>query len=72
VTVAERIDAEKRLNDQLAAYAGRWVAVRDGEVISDAETLRELLDQVEDQTEAEVVQVADDPHVACFYWHTAG
>ncbi len=68
VTVAEQIAAETELNDRLAEYAGRCVALRDHKIVADADTLRELLDQTKDQSaEIEVVQVADDPHVACFY-----
>jgi hypothetical protein len=67
VTVAEQIAAETELNDRLAAYAGRWVALRDHKIVADAATLKELHAQIEDSAEIEVVQVADDPHVACFY-----
>jgi hypothetical protein len=67
VTVAEQIVAETELNDRLAEYAGRWVAVRDHEIVAVADTLKELLDQIQDSSQVEVLQVADDPHVACFY-----
>jgi len=67
VTVAERIVAETELNDRLAAYAGRWVALRDHEIVADAGSLKDLHAEIEDSTEIEVVQVADDPHLACFY-----
>jgi hypothetical protein len=67
VTVAEQIAAETELNDRLAAYAGRWVALRDQEIVADAATLKDLHAQIEDSTEIEIVQVADDPHLACFY-----
>lgn len=67
VTVAEQIAAETELNDRLASYAGRWVALRDHQIVADAATLKELHGQIEDSAEIEIVQVADDPHVACFY-----
>ena len=63
MTVAEQIAAETELNDRLAEYAGRWVALRDHKIVAVADTLKDL----QDSTEIEVVQVADDPHVACFY-----
>jgi len=67
VTVAEQIAAETELNDRLAQYAGRWVAVRDRDIVADSDSLKGLHDQIEDSSEVEVLQVADDPHVACFY-----
>ena len=67
MTVAEQIAAETELNDRLAEYAGRWVALRDHKIAAVADTLKDLHAQIQDSTEIEVVQVADDPDVACFY-----
>ena len=67
MTVAEQIAAETELNDRLADYAGRWVALRDHTIVADASTLKDLHALIQDSAEIEVIQVADDPHVACFY-----
>jgi hypothetical protein len=67
VTVAQQLEAETELNDRLAEYAGRWVALRDHKIVADAATLKDLHGQIKDSSEIEIVQVADDPHVACFY-----
>jgi hypothetical protein len=67
MTVAEQVQAERRLGDTLDQYPGEWVAVRDYEVVAHAGTLEALLDQVEDSEAVEVFQVAEDPHAACFF-----
>ena len=67
MTVAEQIAAETELNDRLAEYAGQWVALRDHKIVAVADSLKDLHAQIQDSSEIEVVQVADDPHVACFY-----
>jgi hypothetical protein len=68
MTVAEQVRAEERLNDQLEQYAGRWVAVLEHEVAAHAETLDELLEQIEaKEIEAEVFRVAEDSHAVSFY-----
>lgn len=72
MTVAEldkALDAERELGVALDDYAGQWVAICDREVIANAETLGELVEQVEasGRQEAEVIQVPRDPAAACFY-----
>jgi hypothetical protein len=67
MTVAEQVQAERRLGDTLDQYPGEWVAVLNHEVIAHADTLEALLEQIEASEEVEVFQIAEDPHVACFF-----
>lgn len=69
MTVAELVEAEKKLGDDLMNYAGRWVAVNEQQVVADADTLKALLEQIESQgIEVEaVLEVAQDPGAACFF-----
>ncbi len=67
MTVEDLVQAERRLGDTLDQYPGEWVAVRDHEVVAHDATLEALLEQIEASEEVEVFQVAEDPHVACFY-----
>lgn len=68
-------DLDKTLNDErelgvaLDDYAGQWVGICDRHVIASAETLEELVEQVEASglEEVEVIQVPKDPAAACFY-----
>lgn len=69
MTVAEldkAIEAEKVLASELAQYAGKWVATRDQQVVASADTLRELLDEVEAQ-EVESVFRVPSGSAACFF-----
>jgi hypothetical protein len=70
MTVAEQISAEEALAHKLAQYAGRWVAVRDHDIVADADSLEELealLEQLEEnETAVEIFQAAADSS-ACFY-----
>jgi hypothetical protein len=42
----EQIEAEEALRARLGEYAGRWVAVRDHEVVADAASAAGLLEKV--------------------------
>jgi hypothetical protein len=70
MTVAEIVQAEKELGTQLEEFAGKWVATCDFEVVAHADTLGELLEQVESQglqEKATVRQVPQHPGAACFF-----
>jgi len=67
MTVAEQVQAERRLGGTLDQYPGEWVAVRDHEVVAHASTIEALIEQIEASEEVEVFQVAEDPHAACFF-----
>jgi hypothetical protein len=68
MTVAEQAKAERDLGEILNDYAGQWVAVRDYDVIAHADSLEELLGQIEGEGEGTLVlQVAKDKDVACFF-----
>lgn len=45
-TVAEAVAAEERLGEELLAYTGRWVAVRDHKLVDADDTLAGLLARV--------------------------
>jgi putative hemolysin len=72
MTVAEidkALEAERELGQYLDKYAGEWVGVCDHEVVANAVTLGELIEQLEasGKTEVEVIQVSKDPGAACFF-----
>lgn len=68
MTVDQQLVAEKELGDTLRGYAGRWVALKDYEVVASAETLEELLGEIEGQSEeTTVLRVAEEENVACFF-----
>jgi hypothetical protein len=62
--------AEETLAIELGDYIGQWVAVGDHHVVAHAETLRELLDQIEreeinmDGLDRGIFQVIEGP---CFF-----
>jgi hypothetical protein len=70
MTVAELIrfqDAEEALSVPLAKYVGRWVAVRDHQVIADAATPVELLELVRDQEYEAMFEVFEYSEGGCFF-----
>lgn len=72
MTVAEinqALEAERELGVALDDYAGQWVGVCDHEVVANAATLGELVEQIEasGKTEVEVIQVPEDTSAACFF-----
>jgi hypothetical protein len=70
MTVAEIVQAEKELGARLEEFAGKWVATLDFEVVAHADTLEELLEQVESEGIAEgatILQVPEHPGAACFF-----
>lgn len=72
MTVAEinkALEAERKLGLSLDQYAGEWVGVRDHEVVANAATLEQLIEQLEasGKTEVEVIKVPADPGAACFF-----
>ena len=74
MTVAEQVQAEESLGRALVQYAGRWVAIRDHEVVCDAETLRDLLAAIETQDTGaidrgidRIFEVSEHPSASCFF-----
>lgn len=67
MTVAEQVSAEEELARRLEEHAGRWVAVREHEIVAEDESLEGLLEQIEEEQDVEVFHVAEDPHAACFF-----
>lgn len=63
----QAVEAEERLSHALEQYAGQWVAIADHAVIAHAETLEDLLAQVEGQEVERVQQVPEHTGIACFF-----
>lgn len=62
----KQVEAERQLSQELERYVGRWVAVRNHEVVADAETLDVLLNEVEPDSVESVFEVVEQG-TACFY-----
>lgn len=70
MTVAELIrfqEAEEALGVRLAGYVGRWVAVRNHEVVADAATPAELLERVEGLEYEAMFEVPEYSEGGCFF-----
>lgn len=70
MTVAELTrfqEAEEALSVPLARCVGRWVAVRDHQVIADAATPAELLELVRDQEYEAMFEVFEHSEGGCFF-----
>jgi hypothetical protein len=63
----EQVRAERQLSRRLANYKGRWVAVRDHDVVADAETLDELVDLIDDDPIEFVLEVPEVRAPAAFF-----
>jgi hypothetical protein len=61
-------EAEEALSVPLARYVGRWVAVRDHEVIVDAATPAELLELVQEEEYEAMFQVLEYSEGGCCFW----
>jgi uncharacterized protein DUF5678 len=62
----EQVQAERQLSHELERFVGRWVAVRNHAVVGDAETLDELLEEIEPESVESVFEVVEQG-TACFY-----
>jgi hypothetical protein len=70
MTVAELTrfqEAEEALSVPLARCVGRWVAVRDHQVIADAATPAELLELVRGQEYEAMFEVFEHSEGGCFF-----
>lgn len=67
MTVAEQIRAEEQLSAALTQYAGRWVAVDGHQVVADADSLDQLLEQLTGEEVEAVFQVPAETGIACFF-----
>jgi hypothetical protein len=45
-SIDQQVEAEEQLRSRLHEYAGKWVAVRDHEIVTDAESAGALLEKV--------------------------
>ena len=65
--VNTEIKAERELSQDLSAYIGKWVAVRDHTVICHADSPAELLEAIGDVEVDGVFQVLEERTAACFF-----
>ena len=63
----EQVRAEVRLSRRLADFKGKWVAVRNHEVVNDADTLDELVERVETDEVDAVFAVPTKRITAAFF-----
>jgi hypothetical protein len=61
-----QIEREKELSERLTEYVGRWVAVRDQEIVAAADTYEELLAIIGADDGAEFFEVQAEG-AACFF-----
>jgi hypothetical protein len=60
------VQAEKKLSTELGDYVGKWVAVRDHEIVADADTLAALLDKIDPDSVEAVFQVVEQGTASFF------
>jgi hypothetical protein len=60
-------EAEEALSASLAKYVGRWVAVRDHEVIADAATAAALIELVKGKKYEAMFEVPAYSEGGCFF-----
>jgi hypothetical protein len=65
--LSDLLQEEKNLAIKLEGYIGQWVAVRDHQVVSNAGTLRALLDQVNPEQIDRVLEVPEDSG-SCYFF----
>ena len=66
-TIDQQVAAEQRLAARLGEYAGKWIAVRDHDVVRSANTLDDLFDGL-GETEVEgVFRVPEGKGTVCFF-----
>lgn len=65
--IAKTLEAEEVLAQELAGYAGCWVAVRDHAVVASADSLGDLLERVNPKGLDRILEVAEDPEAGCFF-----
>ena len=66
----QAIAAEGELAKRLREYAGKWVAVRNHEVVAYAPTLEELMEKVHgtgQEASVEVLEVSKDPDTVLLF-----
>jgi hypothetical protein len=59
--------AEEVLAEELAGYAGLWVAVRDHSVVASANSLGELVNLVNPEGLDRILEVSTEPTAGCFF-----
>jgi len=67
VELDRTLRAEEVLAEELAKYAGLWVAVRDHSVVASAASLGELLASVSPEGLDRILEVSEEPTAGCFF-----
>jgi len=65
--LAEQVQAERRLSHRFADFKGRWVAVRDHDVVAAADSLDELVEMIDDDQIEFVVEVPEERAPTAFF-----
>jgi len=63
----QALRAEEVLAQELAKYAGRWVAIKDRTVVAIANSLDSLLERVDPAGLDRILEVSDDAAAGCLY-----
>jgi hypothetical protein len=61
------LKAEEVLAEELAGYAGCWVAVSDHRVVASADSLGGLLSRVKPEGLDRILEVSREPEAGCFF-----
>lgn len=61
------LKAEEVLAQELAGYAGLWVAVRDHSVVASANSMGELVSLVNPEGIDRILEVSTEPTAGCFF-----
>jgi hypothetical protein len=65
--ISRALEAEGRLATELAAYVGKWVAIRNHAVVSAADTLRDLLNRIDPAQVDRILEVTEAPGSSCLF-----
>ncbi|MGH2974737.1 MAG: DUF5678 domain-containing protein [Solirubrobacterales bacterium] len=63
----QALRAEEVLAQELAEYAGRWVAIKDRSVVAIANSLDALLERVDPAGLDRILEVSEEPTAGCFF-----
>jgi Family of unknown function (DUF5678) len=64
--LTRQVKAEQQLSVDLDGYVGKWVAVREHQVVASEKTLERLLDIMPDDVDA-IVEVSERVGTAAYY-----
>ncbi|HXR60887.1 MAG TPA: DUF5678 domain-containing protein [Solirubrobacterales bacterium] len=67
IDINAALRAEEILAQELAEYPGHWVAIRDRRIVASANTLEELLENVDPGGLDRIVEVSRESVAGCLY-----